>query len=215
LYLPAGSTRHPLIVFAHGYDGDPAKFTELFNIGPTRACGRRPLIPDHLHRRQRGTDLRTADYKEQPADLTFVLDHILRSKWASVSTLTGSAGRTSLVAPIWGSRHCCCAIVAPGAIVMDGIKIAFGNGTNVPNRMPLLISSTTTIRHSQTPRPHTSQRHPEVLCHDHGRLPRGAVREHAQSGGRNGQDIEHLFWRASSSTKATRTKIVPAASVPA
>ena len=30
LYLPAARRPVPLIVFAHGYDGDPSKFSQLF-----------------------------------------------------------------------------------------------------------------------------------------------------------------------------------------
>ena len=144
LYLPAGSTPRPLVVFAHGYDGDPAKFSDLFERWSAAGFAvAAPRFPITFTGAGAGPLSRTADFAEQPADLTFVLDHILRSKWAARidAHRIGAAGLSLGGATIWGfiGNTCCRDPRVRAAIVMDGIQISFADGTAVPNRMPLLV----------------------------------------------------------------------------
>ena len=142
LYVPAGSTRRPLIVFAHGFDGDPSKFTQLFqywsDAGFAVVAPRFPITFTGA-----GGLSRAADFAQQPADLSFVLDQVLHSKWAARVDphRIGAAGLSLGGATIWGfiGNTCCRDPRVKAAIVMDGIQISFAAGKPLPNRMPLLV----------------------------------------------------------------------------
>lgn len=143
LYLPASRGPVPLIVFAHGYDGDPSKFTGLFqhwsDAGFAVAA---PQFPITSTGASAGPLARAGDYSQQPADLTFVLDHVFHSKWKSRldPDRIGAAGLSLGGATIWGfiGNSCCRDPRIKAAIVMDGIQIQFEGGKLVPNRVPLL-----------------------------------------------------------------------------
>lgn len=143
LYLPAGRKPVPLIVFAHGYDGDPSKFTQLLqhwsDAGFAVAA---PAFPITVTGASAGPLSRAGDVKNQPKDLTFVLDGVLHSTWASRidAARIGAAGLSWGGATVWGfiANTCCRDPRVKAAIVMDGSQVRF-DGTYEPNRMPLLV----------------------------------------------------------------------------
>ena len=144
LYLPNARGPVPLIVFAHGYDGDPSKFTQLFEHWSDAGFAVvAPRFPITYTGAATGPLSRTADYAEQPADLAFVLDHVLTSRWKSRidAKKIGAAGLSLGGATTWGSigNSCCRDVRVKAAIVMDGIQFDFNGGTRVANRMPLLM----------------------------------------------------------------------------
>ena len=144
LYLPHARGPVPLIVFAHGYDGDPSKFTQLFEHWSDAGFAVvAPRFPITYTGAAIGPLSRAADYAEQPADLAFVLDHVLTSRWKSRIDVKkiGAAGLSLGGATTWGfiGNSCCRDARVKAAIVMDGIQFDFNGGTRVANRMPLLM----------------------------------------------------------------------------
>lgn len=143
LYLPAAREKVPLIVFAHGYDGDPSKFTQLLqhwsDAGFAVAA---PAFPITVTGASAGPLSRAGDVKNQPQDMTFVLDAVLHSTWASRidAARIGAAGLSFGGATVWGfiANTCCRDPRVKAAIVMDGSQVPF-DGTYAPNRMPLLM----------------------------------------------------------------------------
>ena len=144
LYLPHARGPVPLIVFAHGYDGDPSKFTQLFEHWSDAGFAVvAPRFPITYTGAATGPLSRSGDYGEQPADLTFVLDRVLTSRWKSRidAKKIGAAGLSLGGATIWGliGNSCCRDARVKAAIVMDGIQFGFNGGTRVANRIPLLM----------------------------------------------------------------------------
>ena len=144
LYLPHARGPVPLIVFAHGYDGDPSKFTQLFEHWSAAGFGVvAPRFPITYTGAATGPLARASDYSQQPADLTFVLDRVLASQWKSRIDVKriGAAGLSLGGATIWGfiGNSCCRDARVKAAIVMDGVQLGFDGGTRVANRMPLLM----------------------------------------------------------------------------
>lgn len=144
LYLPSGKGRRPLVIFAHGYDGDPAKFTEL--LGHWAAAGfvvAAPRFPITYTGAAAGPLARAGDIAQQPRDMTFVLDRLLAGKYASRidRTRIGAAGLSLGGGTTWGlvtdRNHLDKRIRA--AIVMDGNRFGFGDDTYVQNRIPVLV----------------------------------------------------------------------------
>ncbi len=144
LYLPHARGPVPLIVFAHGYDGDPSKFTQLFEHWSEAGFAVvAPRFPITYTGAAAGPLSRSGDYGEQPADLTFVLDRVLTSRWKSRIDVNriGAAGLSLGGATVWGliGNSCCRDARVKAAIVMDGIQFGFNRGSRVANRMPLLM----------------------------------------------------------------------------
>ena len=69
----------PLVVFGHGFDGHPRKFTKLLgawaDAGYVVAAPAFPLTNDEI-----SGETDRADVVNQPADVTFVLDELLRAE---------------------------------------------------------------------------------------------------------------------------------------
>jgi predicted dienelactone hydrolase len=144
LYLPASPGPSPLIVFAHGFNGDPGKFTELFgawaDAGFAVLAPRFPVTSTTV-----GTNplTRAADITEQPADMSFVLDRLLAGKYAGriERSRIGVAGMSLGGGTSWAliSDTCCVDRRFRAAIVMDGNRFSFGAATFVPNKVPLMV----------------------------------------------------------------------------
>jgi len=77
IYRPNGAGPFPLIVFAHGLDGHPEKFTKLFSAwadaGFAIAAPAFPLTNSHAA----NPSADVTDVEQQPADVSFVLDSVL------------------------------------------------------------------------------------------------------------------------------------------
>jgi len=144
LYLPAGGGAHPLVVFAHGYDGDPAKFSELFQHWSDAGFAvLAPRFPITYTGAAAGPLARAGDIAHQPADVTFVLDQLLASKYANRIDRRhiAAAGLSLGGGTVWGliTDRCCIDRRFRVAIVMDGNRFSFGDPTFVPNRIPVLM----------------------------------------------------------------------------
>ena len=81
VYVPDGEGPFPLVVHAHGFDGNPGKHTELLThwaeAGYVVAAPAFPLTND-LTTAETGTRGIVDDYVNQPADVAFVIDETLR-----------------------------------------------------------------------------------------------------------------------------------------
>lgn len=75
--MPDGPGPYPLVVQAHGFDGHPRKFTQLATAwaeaGYVVAVPAFPLTNDRS-----GAPNVVGDYVNQPADVAFVIDEVLR-----------------------------------------------------------------------------------------------------------------------------------------
>ncbi len=143
LYLPATAPA-PLIVFAHGYGGDPSKFTDLFthwsDAGFAVAA---PRFPVTYTGASGATLARSGDYLQQPADLTFILDAVLASEYGDRidADRIGAAGLSLGGVTTWGwVTNTCCRDERPrAAMIMDGNRFDFADGRYVPNRIPVIV----------------------------------------------------------------------------
>lgn len=146
LYLPAATAKAPLIVFAHGYDGDPSKFRELFtywaDAGFAVAAPRFPITATGATDGGVGVG-RSVDFLEQPADLSFVLNQLLTGEYAERldARRIGAAGLSlgGVTTWAWVSNTCCRDERPRAAIIMDGNQFAFPDGTYVDNEIPVLV----------------------------------------------------------------------------
>ncbi len=77
VYVPAGTGPRPLIVFSHGLDGHPDKFSSLLSAwaraGYVVAAPAFPTTNDHVPGAPKNFNVATG----QPADVSFVLDQVL------------------------------------------------------------------------------------------------------------------------------------------
>jgi len=144
LYLPAAGGRRPLIVFAHGYNGDPAKFTQLFEAWAEAGFAvLAPRFPVTSTGASDGPLSRAGDIVQQPADMSFVLDQLLAGRYARRidRARIGVAGLSLGGGTTWAliSDRCCVEKRFRAAAVMDGNRFAFGPKTFVPNTIPLMV----------------------------------------------------------------------------
>lgn len=145
LYLPEGAGPHPLIVFAHGYNGDPAKFTQLFQQWSDAGFAvLAPRFPVTSTDPAPGVPLsRAGDIAQQPADMTFVLDQLLKGRYADRidSDRIGVAGLSLGGGTTWGliSDRCCVDRRFKAAAIMDGNQFGFGANNAVPVKIPVIV----------------------------------------------------------------------------
>lgn len=85
-YPEAHRRRLPLVLLAHGANGNPNKFTQL--IDAWARAGYVVVAPLFPRTSDTGGNL-VGDYVEQPADVSFVLDEVLRRSRARRSPLRG------------------------------------------------------------------------------------------------------------------------------
>ena len=144
LYLPAGAGKAPLIVFAHGYNGDPTKFGELFthwaDAGFAVAAPRFPITATGASEAGIG---RSVDFVEQPADLTFVLTRLLNGPDARRfdKRRIGAAGLSlgGVTTWAWIANSCCRDDRPRAAMIMDGNQFGFPDGKYLDNEIPVLV----------------------------------------------------------------------------
>lgn len=142
VHEPVGTGPFPLIIFAHGLDGHPRKFTRLHaawaSAGYVVAAPRFPISNDEAP----GGGLLT-DLREQPADLGFVLDALLGPDSpldAAVDPLRIGAGGLSLGgATVYGFVYddCCRDERVRVAMVLDGHELGFA--PDLTRGPPLLL----------------------------------------------------------------------------
>ena len=145
--FPETGGPYPLIVLAHGFNGHPRKFTELTEAwakaGYVVATPAFPLTNDELV-----GETVVADYRNQPADVSFVIDELLERSEAKNDPLRGRidrdrvgvAGLSLGGATTFGVTYntCCRDPRVDAAITMAGARLPF-DGTYDLVDVPLLL----------------------------------------------------------------------------
>jgi dienelactone hydrolase len=152
IYVPKGRGPFPLIVFGHGSNGHPDKFTRLLGAWATAgyvvAAPAFPLTNSTVP----GNPRNVADVGNQPGDMSFVLSAVLRENRDRQSDLyraidrrhVGAAGlslggATTYLAVFDG---CCRDRRFTSAMVLDGLRL--GNALHLDGHVPLLIAHSDT-----------------------------------------------------------------------
>jgi dienelactone hydrolase len=144
--FPETGGPYPLIVFAHGFDGHPRKFVELTTAwaqaGYVVAVPRFPLTSDDIDAGVIG------DVVEQPADVSFVIDEMLRLNSEAGSVVEdridperiGVAGLSLGAITTLGVTYnsCCRDDRVDAAIAMAGLQYPFDGEFDVTG-VPLLL----------------------------------------------------------------------------
>jgi predicted dienelactone hydrolase len=148
IYLPNRSGPFPLIVFAHGANGHPRKFTQLLHAwarhGFVIAAPAFPLSNDRS-----GGPVAVGDYPNQALDMRFVLEQVLTMSNAKNNALSGKvdpehvgvSGLSLGGATTYGVAFnaCCRDEHIDAAIILSGIKVPFGNTPFDFSGTPILI----------------------------------------------------------------------------
>jgi dienelactone hydrolase len=148
VYLPRGPGPFPLVVFAHGNAGNPGKLTQLLSawaragfvvVAPTF-----PLTND-----LGGAKATPGDFTNQPADVRFVLDRVLRESRRRASALhhridprrIGLAGHSLGGGTAYAVAYndCCRDRRIDAVIAMDALKLPFDGGYRFRGKPLLLI----------------------------------------------------------------------------
>jgi predicted dienelactone hydrolase len=144
---PTGTRRPlPLVLLAHGANGNPNKFTQL--IDTWARAGYVVVAPLFPRSSDTGGNL-VGDYVEQPADLSFVLDHVVRMNRGKTSPLRGridpdhiglaglSLGGFTTYGTVFNS--CCRDGRVDAAILMSAVFGPFPSGTYDFRSVPTLL----------------------------------------------------------------------------
>ena len=151
IYIPAGEGPYPLVLHAHGADGDARKFTLLARAwarhGYVVAIPTFPLTSDTS-----GGPVVIGDYVQQPADLHFILDQALHLAATQDTPLTGKIdthhiGLSGLslggaTAYGFGFNTCCRDPRLTAVIIMSGIKLPFADDPYVFDKPTLIFHGT-------------------------------------------------------------------------
>ncbi len=146
---PAGDGPYPLIVFAHGLGGSPQGYQQLLTAWA--AAGyvvAAPLFPLSSSETPGGPD--GGDIGNQPGDMSFVIDQVLRASAASNGPLSGlvdpteigAAGHSNGAITTLGlvANSCCRDARVKAAVVMAGTTEGLGTGHyNLAEAPPLLV----------------------------------------------------------------------------
>ncbi len=139
----------PLIVLAHGHNGHPSKFTEL--VGAWAAAGyvvAAPAFPLTNNTVPGGSN--PGDVANQPADLSFVIDEVLRmarpGAGGSLAGLVderriGAAGLSLGGGTVYGLvfNTCCRDKRIDAAVLMSTVRVSFENGEDAYRHVPALL----------------------------------------------------------------------------
>jgi dienelactone hydrolase len=148
VYIPRGKGKFPLIVMAHGNAGNPGKLTQMLTAwaraGYVVAAPTFPLT----------NDLTTAktvipDFVNQPGDVSFTIDGMLRRSQRAKSPLfhrvdarhIGIAGHSLGGATVFGVgfNDCCRDHRVDAVVAMDAVPLPFGKLKNEYRDTPLLL----------------------------------------------------------------------------
>jgi len=148
-YPVGGNGPMPLVVLAHGDNGNPNKFTQL--IGSWAAAGyvvAAPAFPLTSNTTPGGSS--PGDVSNQPADVSFVIDKVLKmSRPKAHSPLAGlvdkrhigvaglSLGGTTVYGLVFNT--CCRDKRVDAAVLMSALRLPFKDGKDVWRHMPTLL----------------------------------------------------------------------------
>jgi dienelactone hydrolase len=148
VYVPRGKGPFPLVVFAHGNAGHPGKLTQLLSAwaraGYVVVAPTFPLTND-----LNGAESVTVDFTNQPQDVRFVLDRVLRDNGRKSSPLHGridprriglaghSLGGGTAYAVAFNS--CCRDRRIDAVIAMDAVKLPFDGRYRFRGKPLLLV----------------------------------------------------------------------------
>jgi dienelactone hydrolase len=146
VYVPAGAGPFPLIAFSHGWAGHPRKFTQLFQAWAEAGYAvAAPAFPVSNDQAPGGAS--SDDVREQPADISFVLDQVLAAGADEDDPLYGafdpdhvgaaglSLGGVTTFGVAFG--NCCRDDRITAAIVMDGAAVTFHD--TLDSGLPLMV----------------------------------------------------------------------------
>ena len=148
IYIPSGRGPFPLIVMAHGNAGNPGKLTQLLSgwaqAGYVVAAPAFPLTNDLS-----GVPSVIGDFVNQPADVSFTIDQVLRESRRAKSPLfkrvnarhIGLAGHSLGGATAYGVafNDCCRDRRIDAVVSMDAVNIPFGGVESEFKKLPLLL----------------------------------------------------------------------------
>lgn len=148
VYVPSGPGPFPLVLMAHGNNGDPNKLSELLTAwaraGYVVAAPAFPLTNDLS-----GGPSILGDYVHQPGDLSFLIDQLTAANRRATSRLHGKvdvhhvglAGHSLGGATALGSAFasCCRDRRLDALVVMDGRLAPFPRSHDVFRRLPILV----------------------------------------------------------------------------
>jgi dienelactone hydrolase len=151
IWYPAHGGPFPLIVFGHGLGGSPHDYRSLLTAWA--AAGyvvAAPLFPLSNSQTPGGPD--GGDIGNQPGDMSFVIDEVLKASAASSGPLSGlvqpdeigAAGHSNGAITTLGlvGNSCCRDTRVKAAVVMAGTTEGLGSGTyDLAEAPPLLVVS--------------------------------------------------------------------------
>lgn len=148
VYLPAGQGPFPLVVFAHGFDGHPDKFTEL--LGQWADAGYAVAAPAFpLSNSEVPGEPTVADLADQPGDVSFVIDELVAASSDESSPVYGAvdpdrigvAGLSMGGATAYavGFDDCCLDGRVSAVMVFDAAPLANDGAIGPARGLPLLI----------------------------------------------------------------------------
>lgn len=152
LYRPTGKGPFPLIVFGHGSDGHPDKFTEL--LGAWASAGYAVAAPAFplTNSTVAAFGANVGDVVNQPGDMSFVLTQVLRENGDKHSRFYRAIDRRHIGAAglsLGGATtymavfdDCCRDDRFTAAMVLDGIRL--GDALKLDGHVPLLIAHSDT-----------------------------------------------------------------------
>ena len=149
IIFPTSAGPFPLIVFAHGLTGKPARHTELSSAwaraGYVVAMPAFPLTNDSVA----NANGNVADVANQPGDVSFVIDEVLAANDDEASPLHGKvladrigvAGHSLGGATTYGvvQNDCCRDDRIDAVIIMSGVRLVNPEGDHLDSMPPTML----------------------------------------------------------------------------